>query len=174
MNFEPTTEEIQALNDYMNRGNSPMIAHILRNAGLMNLQNELTDEARELHANLIVDRVGLKELVGEIEVGLRPDAARAQKAVRLLVQWLELTQNDWIDVQRRVQDANDKLRWREADVKAATEAFEEVYRLAQWNADGQDEINEFTPDLIIQGLEGSLTSIRLEVATIMARLKAHE
>lgn len=307
----PTPEVIAALNDYMNRGINPRIAHILRGAGLMTNQHELTDEARSIHAaSVAADWLGLRWLIGEVEVSLRPDAARAQRAVHNLVQWLETMQNDWQDVQRRVQDANDKLRWKqqellelkgigaphqighyqgspmrfyvlnndqgepgralcynptnghvftpdetrkviallqvyvdsmereevgkladelgikalvgiletglrpdaaqsqhalhqlvrwldtmqsdwtsvqkrvqdandkarrlEDDLKAATEAFEEVYRLAEWTADGQDEINEFTPDLIIQGLEGSLNSIKLEIAKIMARLKAHE
>jgi len=94
----PTPEVIEALNDYIDRGISPRIGYILRDAGLMDSQNQLTDEARSIHAALIAaDGLGLRWLIGEIEVGLRPDAARAQKALHVLVGWLEQMQSRLAD-----------------------------------------------------------------------------
>ena len=54
---------------------------------------------------------------------------------------------------------------REAALKAA---LTEVYRMAEASADGQDEINEFTPDEYIGQLETSLITIRREAREALA------
>lgn len=74
--------------------------------------------------------------------------------------------------EKQIQDLQQQLAASRQQLVTAEVALKEIYRMAEANADGHDEINEDTPDAYISLLEHGLDAIRHEANAALGQLKA--